>query len=76
MPRKPARRKKPSLEAFRALLAFHDQKQSVMAAARSLNLTQPVVSRKLRIFTRADVCGRILLAGAITCVGPGIKSDG
>jgi DNA-binding transcriptional LysR family regulator len=64
MTRKASRRKKPTLEALRALLAFHDQKQSVMSAARNLNLTQPVVSRKLKVFTRADVCGRILLAGS------------
>lgn len=54
------KRRKPSLEALRALLAIHEE-GNVTRAARKLGLTQPVVTRKLAVFDSPAACGAILM---------------
>ncbi len=61
--RSPAKRRGPSLEAIRNLLAFHDC-GGVSAAARELGDHQPVVTRRLKIFKTERVCGKKLLHGS------------
>lgn len=53
-------RRKPSIEALRALAVFSEA-QTVSETARRLRVTQPVISRKLEVFTDADACGAVLL---------------
>jgi DNA-binding transcriptional LysR family regulator len=53
-------RKPPSLDALRTLTVVCDE-GGVSAAARKLNVSQPVVTKKLAVFFDADACGSILL---------------
>lgn len=50
----------PTIDALRALLAVADS-GGVSQAARKLGISQPVVSRKVAIFTDANRCGAVLL---------------
>jgi len=58
-PAKP-RRRKPTIEALRALMVLADS-DGVSEAARRLGVTQPVVTKKLRVFKDANACGSVLL---------------
>lgn len=54
------RGRNPTIEALRALLVL-EETGSVSEAARALGISQPVVSKKLRVFKDPQVCGAVLL---------------
>jgi DNA-binding transcriptional LysR family regulator len=60
MRKRTPKHRKPTIEAFRTLL-FFDEEQAVTAVAGRLNVTQPVITRRLEVFETSQACGAILL---------------
>lgn len=55
-----AKKRKPTIDALRALRLYAET-GSVSETARRLEVTQPVVSRKLQVFEDPQACGSVLL---------------
>lgn len=64
---KSAHRRKPTIEALRALVVLGEI-ESISETARKLGVTQPVVTKKLEVFKDAEACGSVLLrsSGRVT----------